>query len=273
MQAHFDQAAPVASALNLLLRSKPRPVCGFPIDQLARHLKQLVHLNQRKVAVYRERPHPGDSKLVERYLSRIYTPGTLFEADLVDPARSSVLYAIVPVSTASANPLYNVAHIDVSEGNLHSQSHVHGALADHIDVVHPIEIVLPQSMRSSVPPALQHILDGVSAVVSFSDSEPNLKRQPLPAAERLLRRYIADTTLESHGNLPIRSKSAASPTPEMSLDVTALTALNLRTTETDGAISAKGSLYTSIRRTVTVGGNRLLLRRLGMSYCRAHSIG
>src|ERR1700686_3814949 len=93
----FDSDAEVAArvlGLTLTSRDKTIPMAGFPHHALEGHLRRLLHAGHR-VAICDQVEDPALAKgLVRREVTRVVTPGTLTEDDLLDPQRPNHLCAV-----------------------------------------------------------------------------------------------------------------------------------------------------------------------------------
>src|SRR5436190_13054808 len=93
--------------LTLTSRDKEMPMAGFPHHQLESYLHKLLHQGLR-VAVCDQVEDAAQAKgLVKREVTRVVTPGTITEDDLLDPKANNHLVAIVPTG---------LAWLDVSTG-------------------------------------------------------------------------------------------------------------------------------------------------------------
>src|ERR1700737_3201069 len=92
----FDDDAEVAArvlGLTLTSRDKTIPMAGFPHHALENHLRNLLH-SAHRVAICDQVEDPSLAKgLVRREVTRVITPGTLTEDDLLDPRRANHLAA------------------------------------------------------------------------------------------------------------------------------------------------------------------------------------
>ena len=83
-QSYFDQASEVAGLLSIKLTSRKWdgqdvPMAGFPVLQLERHLKTLVQVHRKSVAMCEEFSIDPDTERFARRVTRILTPGTLID--------------------------------------------------------------------------------------------------------------------------------------------------------------------------------------------------
>src|SRR5205807_5745525 len=92
-----EDAELVARVLGLTLTSRDKtvPMAGFPHHALEGHLRNLLRAGFR-VAVCDQVEDPALAKgLVRREVTRVITPGTVTEDDLLDPRASNHLVALV----------------------------------------------------------------------------------------------------------------------------------------------------------------------------------
>src|SRR5450755_400200 len=99
--------------LTLTSRDKEMPMAGFPHHQLETYLHKLLQAGHR-VAVRDQVEEASQAKgLVKREVTRVVTPGTITEDDLLDPRQNNHLVAILPTSAAG---LSGMAWLEVSTG-------------------------------------------------------------------------------------------------------------------------------------------------------------
>src|SRR6516165_8920423 len=113
-----DDAQTAARVLGLTLTSRDKtvPMAGFPHHALDGHLRKLLQGGYR-VAICDQVEDPALAKgLVKREVTRVVTPGTLTEDDLLDPRRSNHLVALSPPSGA----LVGLAWVELSTGTFHA---------------------------------------------------------------------------------------------------------------------------------------------------------
>src|SRR5436305_371623 len=91
-----DDAELVSRVLGLTLTSRDKsiPMAGFPHHQLESYLRKLLHSGHR-VAICDQVEDPAQAKgLVRREVTRVVTPGTVTEDELLDPRKPNHLAAI-----------------------------------------------------------------------------------------------------------------------------------------------------------------------------------
>src|SRR4029077_19046150 len=135
----FDADADTASrvlGLTLTSRDKTIPMAGFPPPALDSHLRRLLHAGHR-VAICDQVEDPALAKgLVRREVTRVVTPGTLTEDELLDPRLPNYLAAIqTPSSRATARGFENVvglAWVDLSTGHFQAADVPYAQLKDEL---------------------------------------------------------------------------------------------------------------------------------------------
>src|SRR5215831_13560008 len=100
----FDDDAQLAHrvlGITLTSRDKTVPMAGFPHHQLEAYLRKLLQAGHR-VAVCDQVEDPSQAKgLVRREVTRVVTPGTVTEDDLLDPRQANHLAAIFPSGSSA----------------------------------------------------------------------------------------------------------------------------------------------------------------------------
>src|SRR5260370_214986 len=144
----------------------PLPIATFPVKALDTHLRNLLRAGHR-VAVCDQVEDPALAKgLVRREVTRVVTPGTLTEDDLLDPRQSNHLVALAPLSSSSSlggegrvrggqHGSVGVAWADLSTGQFHAADTPRDRLLDELARLAPSEGLCPESpLHSPHPPLL-----------------------------------------------------------------------------------------------------------------------
>ncbi len=98
----FDDAKAAATFLGIALTKRgknngePIPLCGVPVHALDHYLTKLVR-GGFKVAICDQLEEAQAGKVVERGVTRVLTPGTLTEAQLLDEKSASYLFSFFPL--------------------------------------------------------------------------------------------------------------------------------------------------------------------------------
>jgi DNA mismatch repair protein MutS len=142
----YDDARRAARLLDITLTSRgqsagaPIPMAGVPFHAIEQHLQRLVRIGESAVIV-EQFGDPATSKgPVERRVSRIVTPGTLVDANLLD-ARTSCLLAACVVAGKRAG----VAWLDLAAGRLAMIDVPASELAATLERIEPAELLIPDA--------------------------------------------------------------------------------------------------------------------------------
>jgi len=156
----FEDAEEAAGILNIALTSRdknspnPVPLCGIPHHASSNYISKLLK-SGKTVALCEQVEDPKMAKgLVRREVVRLYTPGTLFDAELLDAKESNFLAAIAWGIPGKDGALRcGMAAVELSTGELilaeFSGPHAHEDLLDEIIRTGPQELILPDSTVST----------------------------------------------------------------------------------------------------------------------------
>lgn len=112
-----DDAVIGSEAMGLSLTSRdkkadaPIPMAGFPWHALEAQLRKMLAAGHKVTVVEQSDPEPG-SKLMQRVVTRVYTPGSLYEESLIGSEDSAVLASLV-----SSGESLGCALVDSSTGH------------------------------------------------------------------------------------------------------------------------------------------------------------
>jgi DNA mismatch repair protein MutS len=148
----FDDAVQAARQLDITLTArgqsagKPIPMAGIPYHAVDGYLAKLVKLGI-SVAICEQIGDPSLAKgPVERAVTRIVTPGTLTDANLLDDRNDSLLLALT-IDRQRAG----LAWLNLANGDLRLLETSLDALPAHFERLRPAELLLPDALRSGVP--------------------------------------------------------------------------------------------------------------------------
>ena len=144
----FDDAVAASATLDITLTRRgehggvPIPMCGVPVHAAENYLARLVRAGHR-VAIAEQvedpaaaRKRPGKS-IVARAITRIVTPGTLTEANLLEPRRANWLAAVAPGTDTG------LAWCDLSTGAFATRACAPGEVAGLLARLNPAEVIAP----------------------------------------------------------------------------------------------------------------------------------
>lgn len=280
----FDEDAIVAAReLDITLTSRkhnpksdPIPMAGVPYHAVENYVARLIEKGYH-VAVCDQVSEPDGRGIVDREVTRVITPGTVIEPELLSENQANYLLCIVPDGNAESGEWQRagVAYVDVSTGEFAAtqlQGENAGVLVlEELARLNPREIIMPESWASrgvSLPEGMhltsvddwmsdyrtadealrQHF--GVSTLEGYGFGE-----QPYAVcAAGTVLQYLRITQMNSLAQIAtIRSYSTSS---FMVLDP--FTRRNLEITQTIRSGKTRGSVLGVLDRTITAMGARLL---------------
>jgi DNA mismatch repair protein MutS len=139
----FDDAKRAAPVLDIALtRRNGIPMCGVPYHALEGYLARMMRAGM-KVAICEQMEDPATAKgLVRREVTRVVTPGTVTEANLLEAAQFSYLAGV-----CRAGREYGLAMIDLSTGHFWGQALPDAAaVGDALRRYGPGECVIPDTL-------------------------------------------------------------------------------------------------------------------------------
>jgi DNA mismatch repair protein MutS len=277
-----DDAVLASKELEITLTSRESgkgnriPMCGVPYHAVDRYLAQLMEKGY-KVAICDQVEDPKEAKgLVEREVTRVVTPGTIYEQELLDEHQNNYLIAVCGSSSS-----FGLAYVDVSTGEYAAcsiqESMGIGTLIDELYRLNPAEglvdsketldrlvDLLPPNWRGRFSVDEARLFSGSRGEQALLDhfEVQNLAgfgcgNEPLlvTAAGALLL-YVQDNHRQSLGH--ITSLRVYNTAEHMLLD--RATRRNLELTQTMREGKKEGSLLWAIDRTSTSMGARTLAK-------------
>jgi len=278
-----EDAKIAAEALDIALTKRGQqgesiPMAGVPVANAESYLARLIRQGH-KVAICEQLEDPAEAKkragskaVVQRGVTRVVTPGTLTEDELLDARSHNHIAALSEVGRELA-----LAWLDVSTGAFAVQRVSEGDLATVLARVQPGELLLPDKLtqreglfetfaewKAALTPLPGPRFDSANARTTLQetygvaslDAYGQFSRAEVSACGTLVN-YVAMT---QKGSLP-HLDPPRQVRPDAVMAVDAATRANLELTHgPDG--SRAGSLLATIDRTVTGGGARLLAERL-----------
>ncbi|HEY3322585.1 MAG TPA: DNA mismatch repair protein MutS [Planctomycetota bacterium] len=206
----YDDAKTAARVLGLTLTARhkgadPIPLAGVPAHTAEQYLARLLRMGF-SVAVCDQTEDASQAKgLVKREITRVVTPGTVLEENLLDARKPNRIVAILPQGAAGASPAhatragapgapwgqkFGLAVADLAGGTIHIQE-LSGetALRSEITRLAPSEILLPEDpprpLGQKAPSLLpQGMTDGL-AISRLKPAAFDLRE----ALDRLLARF------------------------------------------------------------------------------------
>lgn len=138
----FEDAKNAASILGLTLTSRdksvnPIPMAGFPHHQLDGYLAKIIRAGFR-AAVCEQVEDPKTAKgIVKREVTRVVTPGTVTDDELLDPSESNYLAAVI---AGEKELKFGIAWVELSTGRFFSGQFID--LEDELSRILPSECLV-----------------------------------------------------------------------------------------------------------------------------------
>ena len=279
----FDDAVKASAALDITLTKRGKhmdediPMCGVPVHAAENYLSRLIGKGF-KVAVCEQMEAPAEAKkrgpksVVKRDVIRLVTPGTITEENLLDARSHNYLASLSCVGGA-----YALSWLDITTGDFYVTKITAANLDAELARLHAGELIVPFSLmdKAELLDTLddwQHIISPVEKTLFDSSvAQKNLKdlygvsvlegigligRAELAACGALVQ-YLEET---QKGKLPkLRRPQLVGEDSIMMIDSSTRRNLELNRTLSG---DKKGSLLSTIDKTITGAGARLLGRYL-----------
>ena len=177
----YEDAEIASEVLGITLTSRdksadePVPMAGVPWHSVESYLQGMLRAGHKVTLCEQEEELRPGSKILERVVTRVYTPGSLYEEDLIGEDGSSLLAGLV-----SRGDGLGLAILDSSTGRAWLQEHSgagrYERLRDELQRWSPSELVLVRrDAESDEIRELIHTLDGVTMSIAEGNKEQHLQ--------------------------------------------------------------------------------------------------
>ncbi|RWR47328.1 DNA mismatch repair protein MutS [Sinirhodobacter ferrireducens] len=277
----FDDAVAASAALDIALTKRGLhlgediPMCGVPIHAAEGYLLTLIRKGFR-VAIAEQLEDPAEAKkrgaksVVKRDVVRLVTPGTLTEESLLEARRHNFLAAWSEMHGEGA-----LAWVDISTGEFRVMPCPLTRLAPELARLAPREVLVSELREADCAEIVSDLKAALTPLARASFDSQGAERRLLglfsvgsldafgsfSRAEISAMGAIVDyLELTQRGKLPLLRRPLREEAGSL-MQIDAATRRNLELTQ---ALSGgrEGSLLTTIDRTVTAAGARLLERRI-----------
>lgn len=209
----FDDAKIASRELDLTLTARhkdtaqPVPMCGVPYHAATGYIARLVERGYCVAICEQLEEATSKTKLVERAVVRVVTPGTSLEEPLLTGAENRFLAALSSNAEATALALLDVTTGEFSVTELRGEAHLEAAL-NLLERFDPREVLAPQALAPLLtpafpkPPSLEAPADGQpSEPPRFSAALTLVESQSFApeAGEGLLRDHFGVRSLAGFG--------------------------------------------------------------------------
>ncbi len=280
----YEDAELAAKEMEIALTSRdggsdnPIPLSGVPIHSLETYLNKLLAKGYKVVICDQTETATQARGLVRREITRIMTPGTITDQEMLEESRNNYLAVVI----SKHNRYFGLAAVDISTGIFQVTEHNgEGAwevIADELRRLQPSEIIcsskeVEQLCRNQVRVSKSSLIETLSTIPDHSEtkrlikekwgeetwSELNLDNYTLAAACAA----AALTYLELLQQLPPEGKHFHKLDlyfNHKNMIIDSITSRNLELTQSIRDGSKQGSLLALIDRCLTGMGRRLLRR-------------
>lgn len=175
----YDDAVVASEVLGLTLTSRdknaetPIPMAGFPWHALEEHLRKMLLAGYKVTIAEQEEELREGAKILERVVTRVYTPGTLYEEGLLQQNERAVLLSVVLIENTLGLGMF-----DASTGQIWGSTYQASELNQMIDdclTWQPSELVV--NIKDASNPTLLHIAQQLdSCVLSTHFVAPSVRK-------------------------------------------------------------------------------------------------
>ncbi|MEO0482176.1 MAG: DNA mismatch repair protein MutS [Planctomycetota bacterium] len=160
----YEDAEEASRALGLTLteRSPGQPMAGVPHHQLGAYLRRLSEQGYR-VAVAEQVQDPKEAKgVVERAVTRVVTPGSRVDEELLAEHETATLAAVVFTGAGEDAPV-SAAVCDLSTGRFTLLDARPGEAAGELASFGVAELIYPATSDGAAPPRVQRLAEALDA--------------------------------------------------------------------------------------------------------------
>ncbi len=271
----FDDAKEASRILDIALTKRQTvPMCGVPYHAADVYLAKLIKAG-KKVAICDQMEDPASAKgIVRREVTRIITPGTVLEENVLESARNNFLAGV-----CRQGGVFGLALLDLSTGTFWIEEGAGlAALQDNLMRYAPAECIIPEALRED--PLFGTWLSGASGTMLSPYDDWTFEKD---AALDLLTRHFGVHSLTGFGcdgctagvgaagavlhyvthELRrqvghVRRLSVKNPTDYMLLDEATVSNLDLVASRSPGRAGSATHLLRVLDTTCTAMGSRLL---------------
>jgi len=150
----FDDAKRASAILEITLTKRQGiPMCGVPYHSCDGYIAKLIRAG-KKVAICEQVENPAEVKgIVRREVTRVITPGTVLEDNVLDSTRANYLAGL-----HCAKQRVGLALLDLSTGDFRvEESDSLAGLLDALTAASPAELLLAEETRGDWPAELRRL--------------------------------------------------------------------------------------------------------------------
>ena len=199
-EAYGDDAETIARELNITLTGREDggqriPMAGVPHHAMERYLARLI-AKGRRIAIMDQVEDPKHAQgLVKRKVTRVVTPGTILEDNMLDAKSNNYLVAAVV-----GDPVAGIGIVDISTGEFLT-TEIDGdrrveQLLDEIARLEPAEVLLPESCGDEF---MEAVRASCAAAVTTYAAPPGSSRNASKSSREILLSHFQTQSLRGFG--------------------------------------------------------------------------
>ncbi|MBS3734792.1 MAG: DNA mismatch repair protein MutS [Phycisphaerae bacterium] len=194
----YEDAKLASRELGLALTSRSKgpsaiPLAGIPYHALDNYLRRLIQAGHR-VAICEQVQDPAEATgVVERDVTRLVTPGTLTEAELLEQREGNYLAGVCPPSDGASAA--SLAWVELSGGTFQTMALPVEQATDELVRIAPAEVIVPEGSVLDSPEFRRNVEQMTAATVT---RRPPWSFESRAATEALCE-HFGTRTLEGFG--------------------------------------------------------------------------
>lgn len=192
----FEDAETVHKVLGITLtqRTAGIPMAGVPYHAVEGYLRRMIEQGYR-VAVCDQIQDPKDAKgVVDRAVTRVVTPGTLVDENLLDAGAANVVAAVMFTQAGDDSPAV-VAAAELSTGSFTVYELLSENVIDELARLAPSEVLYVETADGEAPKRIQNIRAALNCTLTARPAWTFRTRD----AGDLLREHFGTKTLAGFG--------------------------------------------------------------------------
>jgi DNA mismatch repair protein MutS len=151
----YDDAVTAARELEITLtarnkeKGEPIPMCGVPYHASENYIARLIQKGYRVAICDQMEVATAATKLVRREVTRIVTPGTSMNAQVLRSHENNYLAAVMPGSNSCAGRA-GIAHVDISTGEFRATEIDSAEIRTTLETLNAREALFPEGSADTV---------------------------------------------------------------------------------------------------------------------------
>jgi len=192
----FDDAKIASKVLDIALTGRScgtddkAPMCGVPYHAVETYIAKLIEQGY-KVAICDQLTEPVPGKIVDREVTRVITPGTIIETEILDEKSNNYILAL-----CKSGDIIGIAYSDISTGEFKVSEYKEESFQKCVDLltrIRPSEIICNEEMYDL----------SFDKKIKSLDFIPNFSKQPeysfdYNSALTLIQKQFNIGTLQGH---------------------------------------------------------------------------